>query len=125
MNAERRPLTATFAHSPTADPDAVREFITQEKRSTDVKFQSASSDDALHRMPLAPNYEPTITKRRAKTTGVAPIGLIPVTVRLRPDVAGALKRASLERQLTGHDIFAQQDLVAQVLEPWLRQEGYL
>lgn len=57
--------------------------------------------------------------------GVTPVGLIPVTVRLRPEVAGALKRASLERQLDGDDLFTQQDLVEQALEPWLRSQGYL
>jgi hypothetical protein len=48
-----------------------------------------------------------------------------VTVRLRPEIAGALKRASLERQLAGEAPFTQQDLVEQALEPWLRTEGYL
>ena len=51
--------------------------------------------------------------------------MIPVTVRLTPTVAGALKRASLERQLAGEDMFTQQDIVEQILEPWLREEGYL
>ena len=63
--------------------------------------------------------------RRAKPSKVAPVGLIPVTVRLRPEIAGALKRASLERQLSGEELFTQQDIVEQALEPWLRQEGLL
>ena len=54
-----------------------------------------------------------------------PVGLIPVTVRLRPQIAGGLKRASLERQLQGEEVYTQQDLVEQVLEPWLRSQGYL
>lgn len=63
--------------------------------------------------------------RRLKPSKVQPVGLIPVTVRLRPEVAGALKRASLERQLTGEELFTQQEIVEQALEPWLREEGYL
>jgi len=48
-----------------------------------------------------------------------------VTVRLRPELAVALKRASLERQLAGEELFTQQEIVEQALEPWLREEGYL
>ena len=63
--------------------------------------------------------------RRARPSKVAPVGLIPVTVRLRPEIAGALKRASLERQLSGEELFTQQDIVEQALEPWLHREGLL
>jgi len=59
------------------------------------------------------------------TNRFQPVGLIPVTVRLRPEIAGALKRASLERELAGEAVFTQQSLVEQVLEPWLSSEGYL
>jgi len=64
-------------------------------------------------------------KLRKKSSRFQPVGLIPVTVRLRPDIAGALKRASLERELDGEDIFTQQDLVENALEPWLKQNGFL
>jgi hypothetical protein len=60
-----------------------------------------------------------------KPSRVSPVGLIPVTVRLRPEIAGALKRASLERQLSGEDFYTQQEIVEQALEPWLRKQGYL
>ena len=79
----------------------------------------------------APNYTPepaAVTRapaRRPKSSKVSPVGLIPVTIRLRPEIAGALKRASLERQLSGEEPFTQQDIVEQALEPWLREEGYL
>ena len=63
--------------------------------------------------------------RLARASKVAPVGLIPVTVRLCPEIAGALKRASLERQLAGEELFTQQDIVEQALEPWLRREGLL
>jgi hypothetical protein len=63
--------------------------------------------------------------KRSKPSKVTPVGLIPVTIRLRPEIAGALKRASLERQLAGEELFTQQDIVEQALEPWLREEGYL
>src|SRR3954470_2269523 len=78
---------------------------------------------------IAPTPEPVRAERRpvrrSKPSKVTPIGLIPVTVRLRPEVAGALKRASLERQLGGEELFTQQEIVEQALEPWLYGEGLL
>jgi hypothetical protein len=62
---------------------------------------------------------------KKKPGRLEPVGLIPVTVRLRPAIAGALKRASLQRELEGQEIFSQQALVEQLLEPWLQDEGYL
>ena len=78
--------------------------------------------------PPARTYEPKAEqrpRRRARPSKVTPVGLIPVTVRLRPEIAGALKRASLERQLAGEELFTQQDIVEQALEPWLHGEGLL
>ena len=46
-------------------------------------------------------------------------------MRLKPEIAGALKRASLERQLAGEELFTQQDIVENLLEPWLHDQGYL
>ncbi len=50
---------------------------------------------------------------------------LPITTRLRADLAGALKRASLERQLAGIEPYTLQDLIEEALEPWLRAHGYL
>lgn len=93
---ERRPLTSALSATPTGvDPQQMKSFVSQ--------------DNA----------------RQTSKSRLQPVGLIPVTVRLRPDVAGALKRASLERELSGEAIFTQQDIVEQALEPWLRREGFL
>lgn len=51
--------------------------------------------------------------------------LVPVTVRLRPEIASALKQASLQRQLNGVETFTQQDIVEEALLPWLQAEGLL
>lgn len=108
---------------PNADPEAVRQFVTQESRPS--KLESADSFAMPARLPRYHASEPAQKSRRSKKAGVTPVGLIPVTVRLRPELAGALKRASLERQLAGDSLFTQQDLVEQALEPWLRSEGFL
>lgn len=52
-------------------------------------------------------------------------GRVPVTTRCRPEVASALKRASLQRQLAGAEPFYVQDIMEVALESWLRQHGYI
>lgn len=52
-------------------------------------------------------------------------GRVPVTTRCRPEVASALKRASLQRQLAGSEPFYVQDIMEQALENWLRERGYI
>lgn len=120
---ERRPLTAGVNRVPNADPDAVRRFVTQE--APIERLTAKESSLPRRATEHEPQNEPSFRRRRSKSTGVTPVGLIPVTVRLRPDIAGALKRASLERQLSGDTVFTQQELVEEALEPWLRSHGYL
>jgi hypothetical protein len=131
---ERRPLSAGVNAIPNTDPDVVREFITQEGRQVVRKPEAAElpasparfpRDEGVSNPASRPLAAESSKRRRTKPSGITPVGLIPVTVRLRPDIAGALKRASLERQLTGDDVFTQQDIVQLALEPWLRCEGFL
>ena len=50
---------------------------------------------------------------------------VPLTTRVRPDLAAALKRVSLERQLAGQTPSAVQDIVDAALEHWLTDQGLL
>lgn len=50
---------------------------------------------------------------------------LPFSSRIRADLALALKRASLERQLQGVHPNSLQEMVEEALEPWLRTHGYL
>lgn len=52
-------------------------------------------------------------------------GRVPVTTRTRPEVATALKRASLTRQLNGIEPYYVQDIMEEALETWLKSNGYL
>jgi hypothetical protein len=107
----------------TIDPVVEQNFL---KHGT---ARPPSSNEPVEEPPaVGRTYEARVADqplRRARSSKVAPVGLIPVTVRLRPEIAGALKRASLERQLSGEELFTQQDIVEQALEPWLRREGLL
>jgi hypothetical protein len=50
---------------------------------------------------------------------------VPISTRMRSDYATALKRASLERQLSGIEPNTLIDILEQAVEPWLRNNGYL
>ena len=52
-------------------------------------------------------------------------GLIPVNVRIRPELARGLKTASLDRQMQGIEPFSKREIVEAGLEYWLRSNGYL
>jgi hypothetical protein len=54
-----------------------------------------------------------------------PVQRSPITSRIRADMAVALKRATLERQLAGEYPNTLQEILEEAVEPWLRQHGYL
>lgn len=66
--------------------------------------------------------EPTVTYDSKVLPQFA--GRVPVTTRTRPEVATALKRASLTRQLNGIEPYYVQDIMEEALETWLRTNGY-
>ncbi len=122
---DRRSLAGGINAIPDTDPDVARAFIMQERKPAALEARElALVPERVHDVKSLAVERPR-NKRRTKTAGVQPVGLIPVTVRLRPEIAGALKRASLERQLNGEEPFTQQEIVEQVLEPWLRGQGFL
>ena len=51
--------------------------------------------------------------------------LVPLTTRLHPETALALKRASLEQRLRGLSPATVQEIVEQSLTHWLQSHGYL
>jgi hypothetical protein len=119
---ERRSLADAVTSVPDTDSELVHQFVTQERRTPKPEPAERSRP---REQQLRHNSASEQPHNGSSSVGVMPVGLIPVTVRLRPEIAGALKRASLERQLSGEAPFTQQDLVEQALEPWLRSEGYL
>ena len=54
-----------------------------------------------------------------------PVSRAPLTTRIRGDFAAALKRASLERQLSGTTPNTLQEILEEALEPWLKAHGYV
>jgi hypothetical protein len=74
--------------------------------------------------PVEPQA-PTAEAREGKGQPANPVSRMPLTTRIRTDFAIALKRASLERQLSGTVPNTLQDILEEALEPWLRLNGYL
>lgn len=101
---------------PKPDPTPLSEPIQRHDDGPDGRMWAAAE-------VLTKRFEPLAVKPRPSR--VQPVALVPVTIRLRPELAGALKRASLERQLAGEPVYTQQDMVEEALTPWLKKAGYL
>jgi hypothetical protein len=100
--AKRRPLTAGIKSS--ADQKKEAAFVYGQKSKSKNRAAGAGSPD----QPAGPTA-----------------GRSPLSTRIRSDLAAALKQASLKRQLSGETPNTVQDILEGVLEPWLRENGYL
>jgi hypothetical protein len=105
--ADRRPLVAGLKDKTPAERAAEDKFV----------FGERSPPAALARASAA--AVPTAQKAAPK------ISRVPFTTRIRADLAQAVKRASLERQLQGIEPNQVQEILESALEPWLRANGYL
>jgi hypothetical protein len=103
---ERRTLVGGIA---PLDRSVEKEFVFGGKAST------APADST----PVPTRREPTASQQTPTTNRM------PLSTRIRSDFGTALKRASLERQLSGTTPNTLQDILEEALEPWLRDKGYL
>lgn len=116
---KRRPLVAGIKGDSKEDRKKEQEFVYGKKESgrQAPKERPAPKPEAETTPQLSP--EP------AEQPVSPPTGRSPLTTRLRSDMADALKRASLERQLAKQTPNTVQDILEAALEPWLRDNGYL
>jgi hypothetical protein len=73
--------------------------------------------------PAEPAPQPPVSAAAVKLT--PSVGRVSFSTKMRADIAQALKRASLDRQLQGVEPNTVQEIVEDALEPWLYREGYL
>jgi hypothetical protein len=106
--AERKSLVEGLKTASNVDPSREKAFVYGDS-------PKARPADAA----IAPQTPPANGQ-----TGSSP-GRLPLTTRIRADYAAALKRASLERQLSRTKPNTLQDILEEALEPWLRTNGYL
>jgi hypothetical protein len=93
---ERRTLTEGLKETPEPlDPGVIREFVYGGKAKTTTQTQT-----------------PVIDR-------------VPISTRMRGDLAKALKKASLERQLQGVEPNTLQDILEEAVQPWLKSNGYI
>jgi hypothetical protein len=52
------------------------------------------------------------------------LGRVPLTTRVSPEIASAVKRVSLTRQLQSQEPFHVQEIMEEALIAWLKQHGY-
>ncbi len=99
---DRRSLIDGLKQTPSIDPKVEKDFV----------FKSKPNQTGEGTPPTSP-------------TTVAPIARSPISTRIRADFATALKRASLERQLSNTEPNTLQDILEEAIEPWLKSNGYL
>jgi hypothetical protein len=113
---ERRPLVEGLKSLPPEQRTAEEAFVYGGPRNSAPETKPrpiASSDDASTSAQARPGLLPQMYNR------------VPITTRARPEMARALKRASLQRQLDGTEPFHVQDIMEVALETWLREKGYV
>jgi hypothetical protein len=108
--AQRRSLTQGVKEVEQADPAEVEAFVFGKPKPAE---------------PAPAKELPAAAPAAGKGMAASQVGRVPFTTRVRSDYASALKRASLERQLSGVTPNTLQDILEQALEPWLRSNGYL
>lgn len=91
-------------------------------------FGAKRKPESVDESPIAQPIvfpEPVATDLRDRSILPQLIGRVPVTTRCHPEVATALKRASLQRQLAGVEPYYVQDIIEEALETWLREKNYI
>ena len=122
---KRRPLVAGLKNSSKTDPRKESEFVYGTKDRT-PKTKQRTAPAAPEKAPTPAPPSPELPQEAIPdANAVRPTGRASITTRLKADVAAALKRASLERQLAGLTPHTVQDILEEAVEPWLKSHGYL
>jgi len=89
-----------------------------------VEERFVKGDKALTESTSVGDHAP-VTTHHPQPSPTVVIGRTPLSTRIRADYAAALKRASLERQLSGIAPNTLQDILEEALGPWLAANGYV
>lgn len=102
----RRSLIDGLNATPAVDPQLEKDFVFQAKADNATVTAAAPASKP-------PAAAPQVTARA------------PISTRIRNDIAVALKKASLQRQLDKVEPNTISDILETALEPWLKSNGYL
>jgi len=128
--AERRTLIEGLATAENIDPDLAEEFINNGKPRKPARTSGRAPEATKQTTdePPAPPPLPQAVVAAAQVSPASPltgVGRVPVGARVRTELAAALKRASLERQLQGVEPNSVQEILEESLELWLHKHGLL
>ena len=101
---KRRPLVHGLPHKRIAS-------------DVETRFVAGERETPKNSVPQSPPPD--------QSTALPDSTLVPISTRLRPDIAHALRRASLERKLNRQSQNTVQQIVESALDHWLRDHGYL
>jgi hypothetical protein len=121
---KRRPLSDGLKKPTEEDRKKELAFVFGKEKEAHIEAP-AKKPKAKPETPLVPTPpDPPQDSSQEQPTG-QPRSRSPLTTKLRTDMGDALKRASLERQLAKQFPFTIQDILELVLEPWLKDNGFL
>jgi hypothetical protein len=129
--AERRALIEGLASAEHIDPDLAEDFIYNGTSRTAAKTSARAAEATSHvdeEVSVKPQQLPRSVVAAAQVPATSPltgVGRVPVGARVRTELAAALKRTSLERQLQGIQPNSVQDILEESLELWLLKHGHL
>jgi hypothetical protein len=130
--SNRRSLIQGIHPEEEIDPDLAEDFIAGKPlRRAAAPAPSAVMDTATLPqesppplpLPAVPAIAPPA--QAAVSSPLTGVGRVPVGARVRTELAAALKRASLERQLRGIQPNTVQEIIEEALELWLHKHGLL
>ena len=126
--AERRALIEGLADAENIDADLAEEFIYNGKPRQAAKSSAAppeATKPATEETPAPPPLPQSVVAAAqvSATSPLTGVGRVPVGARVRTELAAALKRASLERQLQGIQPNSVQEIIEESLELWLLKHG--
>jgi hypothetical protein len=128
--AERRALIEGLSEIENIDPKAAEDFINGQKPRKTVKQsprRPKAAPQASEETPASPPLPASVVAAAqvATSSPLTGVGRVPVGARVRTELAAALKRASLERQLQGIQPNSVQEILEDSIELWLHKHGLL
>ena len=106
--------------APAPEPAVLDERVEALRHEIDEEEVEELPREARPRRPARPRSRPA-----PEPTPITDYLLVPITTRLNPRTADALRRAHLEQKLRRQSPSTQQEIVEEALQEWLRDNGYL
>jgi hypothetical protein len=124
---ERRALIEGLTEE---DRERENEFVYNKKPRQAARTAAPAAKAAPPKAEEAPEPPPlpqsvVAAAQVPATSPLTGVGRVPVGARVRTELAAALKRASLERQLQGIQPNSVQEIIEDSLELWLLKHGHL